>query len=111
MPTVELIEPGFTLADAEHPSMSYEGGNLILTFVDWRERSVRVTFRDVCRFEWSDEPDDYFDGEPHAGTCVVRNSGWIPRIADRHCQHYRLNFNACGGRLEVACDAIDVAET
>ncbi len=45
--------------------MSYEGGNLILTFVDWRERSVRVTFRGVCRFEWSDEPDDYFDGEPH----------------------------------------------
>ena len=111
MPTAELIEPGFTLADAERPSMSYEGGNLILTFVDWRERFFRVTFRDVCRFEWSDEPDDYFDGEPHDGTCVVRNSGWIPRIANHNCQHYRLNFNACGGRLEVACDAIELAET
>jgi len=42
MPTAELIESGFTLVNAEHPSVSYEGGNLILTYVDWRERSVRV---------------------------------------------------------------------
>ena len=31
--------------------MIYEGGNLILTFVDWCDRSVPVTFRDVCRFD------------------------------------------------------------
>ena len=110
MPTVELIDPGFTTADAGYPSMSYDNGNLQLRFVDWRERPVLVTFHDVRRFEWSDEPDDYFDGEPYDGTCVILKSGWVPRIAADECQHYRLNFNACGGRLDVACVSLDVAE-
>ena len=63
MPDIEQIDPGFTTADADYPTMSYDGGDLQLRFIDWRERPVLVTFRDVSRFEWSDEPDDYFDGE------------------------------------------------
>jgi len=109
MPSAEVIDPGFSTADADQPSINYEGGNLHLTFLDWRERTVRVTFRDVSRFEWSDEPDDYFDGEPSDGTSVVRKSEWIPRVAARDSQHYRLNFNACSGRLDVACVAFDLA--
>lgn len=110
MPKVELINPGFTTADAGYPSMRYESGNLQLRFNDWRERSVLVTFHNVRRFEWSDEPDDFFDGEPFDGTCLIRKSGWVPRNAAGECQHYRLNFNACGGRLDVACVSLDVAE-
>jgi hypothetical protein len=110
MPTAERIDPGFTTADAEYPSMSFDGRELQLRFADWREQPVLITFRDVSRFEWSDEPDDYFDGEPYDGTSVVRNSGWIPRIAADGSQHLRLNFNACGGRLDVACLSFDVAD-
>ncbi len=110
MPNAKRIEPGFTTADADYPSMVYKEGELELRFVDCRERPVLVTFRDVRRFEWSDEPDDYFDDEPYDGTCVVRKSGWIPRLAADGCQHYRLNFNACGGRLDVACFSFDVAD-
>ena len=107
MPNAERLDPGFSTADADYPSMSYDGGELQLRFLDWREQPILVTFRDVSRFEWSDEPDDYFDGEPHDGTCIVRKSGWIPRIAGDACQHYRLNFNAGGGRLDVACVSFD----
>ncbi|TWU19360.1 hypothetical protein [Allorhodopirellula heiligendammensis] len=110
MPNAERIDPGFTTADADYPSMNYDGGDVQLRFFDWRERPILVTFRDVSRFEWSDEPDDYFGGKPYDGTCVVRKSGWIPRIADDDCQHYRLNFNACGGRLDVTCVSFDVAD-
>jgi hypothetical protein len=110
MPTVKQVDPGFTTADADCPSMSYDGGSLELRFVDWRGRAVLVTFHNVTRFEWSDEPDDYFDGEPHDGTCVIRKSGWVPRTAAHECKHYRLNFIACGGRLDVACLSLDVAE-
>ena len=110
MATVEQINPGFTIADADYPSMSYDRGNLQLRFVDWRERHVLMTFHDVSRFEWTDEPDDYFDGEPYDGTCVVQKSEWIPRTAADECRYYRLNFNDCGGRLDVACVSLDVAE-
>lgn len=109
MPIAQQIDPGFSTADAEFPSMSFDKGSLELRFVDWRERSVLVTFRGVSRFEWSDEPDDSFRGEPHDGTCVIRKSGCVPRLAADECQHYRLNFNACGGRLDVACVSFDVA--
>lgn len=110
MPNAKQIDPGFTTADADHPSMSYKGGDLQLRFVDWRQRTVLVTFHAVSRFEWSDEPDDYFEGEPYDGTCVIRRSGWIPRIAAGDCQHYRLNFNTVGGRLDVACRSFNVAD-
>jgi hypothetical protein len=110
MPTAEQIDPGFSTADADYPSMNFDNGNLQLRFVDWRERSVLVTFRDVRRFEWADKPDDSLEGEPYDGTCVIRKSGWVSRIAADECQHYRLNFNACGGRFDVACVSFDVAE-
>jgi hypothetical protein len=110
MPTVKLIHPGFTTADAGYPSMNFDNGNLQLRFVDWRERPVLVMFHDVCRFEWSEEPDDYLEGEPYDGTCVIWKSEWVPRDAADECQHYRLNFNACGGRLDVACVSFAVAE-
>ncbi|EMI46044.1 hypothetical protein [Rhodopirellula sp. SWK7] len=108
MPTAETIDPGFSTADADHPSIFYAGGKLTLTFLDWREQPIRVVFRDVTRFEWTDDPDDYFDGEPYDGTCVVRDSRWPPDIADTKCEHYRLNFNDCGGRLDVACESFDM---
>ncbi len=44
MPTVKLIDPGFTTADAGYPSMNFDNGNLQLRFVDWRERPVLVFF-------------------------------------------------------------------
>jgi hypothetical protein len=110
-PTVELIQPGFTTADASYPSITFERGDLVLSFVDWRDRYVNVTFRNVCRFEWSDEPDDHFEGEPHDGSCVVRNSRWIPRVAETSSKHFRVNFNASGGRLDIACPGFEINES
>ncbi len=110
MPNARRIDLGFTTADADLPTMSYDSGVVRLRFLDWRERPVVVTFRGVSRFEWTDEPDDFFPGEPPDGTCIVQKSGWIPPMAAVACQHYRLNFNACGGRLDVACVACEVAD-
>lgn len=107
MPVARAIDLGFSTADATRPTISYERGSVSISFVDWRETKVTVVFQDVVRFEWSDEPDDYFDGEPLDGTCVVRNSGWVPR-SEVKCRHHRLNFNDCGGRLDIACGAVDV---
>ena len=106
MPTAEKIDLGFSTADADHPSMTYDSGNLALMFRDWQEQLVCAVFRNVSRFEWTEEPVDFFDGEPYDGSCIVRDSQWPPSIDGAKCEHYRLNFNACGGRLDVACDSI-----
>ena len=106
MPIAEPVKLGFSTADADHPSMTYNAGDLALMFRDWQEQQVCVIFRGVSRFEWTDEPDDYFDGEPYDGACLVLDSGWPPQHARSTCKHYRLNFNACGGRLDVACESI-----
>ena len=108
MPIAKQIDPGFSTADADHPTISYAEGTLQLGFVDWRDQSVLVTFRDVCRFEWSDEADDFFEGEPDDGTCIVKKSGWVPTVDSKDYEHYRLNFNGCGGRLNIACRSFDV---
>ncbi|TWU05388.1 hypothetical protein Poly21_57050 [Allorhodopirellula heiligendammensis] len=105
MPTAETIDLGFSTADAEHPVISYMNGDLTLTFLDWREQPIRVVVRDVTRFEWSGESAAHLKGEPLDGTCVARDSVWVPRKAGNRCEHYCLNFNACGGRLDVACES------
>ena len=109
MATVEPIELGFSTADADYPSMTYDSGNLALMFRDWREQSVLVVFRDVARFSWTDEPDVHLDSEPYDGSCVVLDSDWVPKHATK-CKHYRVNFNACGGRLDVACESIGMED-
>ncbi len=110
MATAEPIDPGFSTADAEYPSLTFSRGDLALAFRDWREDDVRVVFRDVWRFDWLDEvPDgEQIAGERWDGTSVIHDSRWIPSTATDACKHYRLNFNDCGGRLDVACESFEV---
>lgn len=110
MAVAEPIDLGFSTADAEYPSLTFSRGVLTLAFIDWREDDVRVSFRDVCRFEWLDEvPDgDQIAGERWDGTSMIHDSDWIPAVAPNTCKHYRLNFNDCGGRLDVACESFEV---
>ena len=64
----------------------------------------------VWRFDWLDEVPDgnQIAGERWDGTSVIHDSGWIPSTARGACKHYRLNFNECGGRLDVACESFEV---
>lgn len=110
MPSAKPVDLGFTTADANYLSMACDAANLSLMFRDRQERQLCVIFRDVSRFEWTDEPDDRFDGEPNDGSCVVLDSGWPPRHSRTSCKHYRLNFSARGGRLDVACRSVGVEE-
>jgi hypothetical protein len=110
MPIVEDVELGFSTADAHRPTLFYGESNLVLSYVDWQGQVVQVIFRKVIRFEWTDDPEEFFDGEPLDGVCLVVKSGWLPSVLNRRHKHYRLNFNAIGGRLEVGCKAVDIVE-
>jgi hypothetical protein len=42
--SAKLLEPGFSTADAEYPSLALRHGTLVLEFLDWRERAIVVDF-------------------------------------------------------------------
>lgn len=66
------------------------------TLLQSRVNELEMSISDLARrsgVSRADEPDDYFDGEPHDGTCVVRNSGWIPRIANESSRRLSPAFD------------------
>lgn len=93
------IDLGFATADAEAVQLQFDGANLVLEFVDWREQSVRRVFEGVLAFRWGEDtcgaPRDDMSFE-------VESSEWLRREAqlqsvrvDDHA-HYKLCFNAAG---------------
>ena len=113
MANAKPIALGFSTADAEYPSLSFSRGKLTLAFRDWRDDDIRVVFHEVWRFDWLDEVSDgdQIKGERWDGTSVIHDSDWVPAAAADNCKQYRLNFNCCGGRLDVACENLEVDET
>ncbi len=114
MPKVELINPGFSIADAEYPELQLIQGVLHLRFKDWKEQQVAVEFHEVFAFSWQEAEQSLLDDEPYDGVCEIHESelkarhesvGSIPH--GQPSRHLRFNFNACG-QLEVLCASFTV---
>jgi hypothetical protein len=92
---------GFSTADGEHVELTYQEGNLRLLFIDWQERSITYTFRDVLGFKWDGGDTDSSDIRDDM-TYIVLDSPWLQCQAQLEAEcaddyaHYRLGFNACG---------------
>jgi len=109
----EIVDLGFSVADAEGISFGYNGDHLLLTFEDWMEKSVRVEFKNVLGFRFQEA--DYYNSNSERDDCchIVRDSIWLQAHKDQGLlwgdetwRHYKLNFNA-GGIIEVLCsDAV-----
>ncbi len=104
---LEITDLGFSTADAERVRLQFDGGDLTLDFVDWREAPVSVVFREAIGFRWNDEV-EWQDGVRDDGAYVVCGSSWLGSQA-RLCgedsgafRHLKLCFNACGV-LDVLC--------
>ena len=52
--SAKLLQPGFSVADAEYPKFALQNGVLILEFLDWQESMVRVRFLDVAGVRWQE---------------------------------------------------------
>lgn len=113
---LEIATPGFSTADAEQVRLQFDGGGLTLDFVDWRERPVRVVFREAIGFRWNAEV-KWEEGARDDVTYVVHESDWLQSQArlgggdPAAFQHLRLCFNACGV-LDVLCKSFssDIAQ-
>jgi hypothetical protein len=112
----EVVNLGFSVADAESPDHHLKGQVLTARFKDWREHPVTLVFPDVIAVRWQ-EADYYVDGgDRFDSTVVVHDSEWLAEHKGQgvpwknaNLRHLKLNFNAAG-ILEVLCSGVRVSE-
>jgi hypothetical protein len=114
--TFSPLDESFSTADAEAPVLAYERGTLRVCFRDWREREVKLRFREVVAFSWDDG--DAARSRAHRDDCayIVSGSEWARRHIDVGTiapggghRHYKLCFNAVGV-LQVLASGIEVSD-
>ena len=110
----EIVNLGFSVADAESPRLQLEGQVLLVDFVDWKEERITVRFADVIAVRWQEA--EYFldEQERFDSAHVVMDSDWLAEHARQNMtwagsqhRHLKLNFNAAG-MLEVLCTEVRV---
>jgi hypothetical protein len=89
----------FSVADGEAVTLSFDGGDLILDFKDWREQSAQHRFVEVLAFRWAACPTVATPRDD--STYEVRDSAWLldelkseGYSAPEEFVHHILCFNA-----------------
>ncbi len=110
----KIVDLGFSVADAEDVSMKYDGSTLFLTFTDWQEQIINVTFENTIAFKYQEAEYYLSDAERFDCCHLVENSEWLKLHINQSMtwdseawDHYKLNFNA-DGIFEVLCSNISV---
>lgn len=110
----EIVNLGFSVADAESPRLQLERQVLVLDFADWKENQVRVRFSDVIAARWQEAEYVRDEHERFDSTHVVHESAWLAEHERQNItwdgaehRHLKLNFNAAG-ILEVLCTDVHV---
>jgi hypothetical protein len=90
---------GVITADAQHIALRFDGVDLQLSFVDWREEPQSLKFSNVLAYRWQ-ELDDAVPRDDTTFEAI--ESPWLERQAElqgvrvAEYAHYVLCFNACG---------------
>src|SRR5262245_5016612 len=112
-PLAQIIDLGFSVADAGSVQVCYENQTLSVSFVDWQEKAVSFICRDTVAFRWQEAEYSLSDGERHDSTHEIIGSAWLCQHQEQGMtwestafHHYKLNFNAVG-ILEMICSKID----
>ena len=113
--TATLLEPGFSVADAGYPSFTLNSGILLLEFIDWQARSVRVRFLNAAGVKWQElysrGPEKRDDGvyEIDASSWIEEYLSSYARTPDDHLRHFRLCFNA-SGVLDILAESMTLED-
>lgn len=109
---VEIIDLGFSVADAEDISFKFDGSDLVLEFNDWREQHISIKCENTLGFKFQNAEYEISDSERFDSCHIVHNSEWVKEHvkqgeawSDESWYHYKLNFNAAG-IVEVLCSGL-----
>ena len=99
----EPLSVPFSTADSGSPVLTYKQGQLHVSFLDWREQEVVLTFRDVAAFSWDDGEASLVAAHRDDASYTVSGSDWLKRHIDvgtiksgEGYSHFKLCFNAAG---------------
>jgi len=113
MERAEIIDPGFSTADADFPDIYIDEGDLILKFKDWQENQREVFFSDTVAFKWQ-MIETFIEGEEYDRSHIIIESAWLSEHikqgeigAREEYKHYKFNFNG-NGQLEVISNGFTV---
>ncbi|WP_027856635.1 hypothetical protein [Marinobacterium jannaschii] len=113
MERAEIIDPGFSTADAEFPSIDIDEGDLVLRFKDWQEIQREVFFQDTVAFKWQ-MIEAFIDGEAYDRSHIITDSQWLAEHVKQgeigpqeEYKHYKFDFNG-NGQLEVISNGFTV---
>ena len=111
--TVVIFNPGFSVADAENVTYSYDGEHLYIHFVDWQENQIKVKCENTFGFKFQSAEYQLSEDERFDSVYLVYNSQWIEYHKEQDAawsseewKHYKLNFNECCV-IEVLCSKLD----
>lgn len=94
------VDLGFSTADAKDVRLSFDGADLLLECVDWREAPQECAFKDVLAYRWGqhlglDLPRDDCSYEIHDSDWLSREAQ-LAAVTQSAFAHYTICFNACG---------------
>ena len=108
----ELVDLGFSVADADDVSFRFNGEHLVLDFTDWRENPVSVRFENTIGVRYQLAEYTLSHEERFDSTHVIHESEWLKAHVDQReawdgpqWVHYKLNFNA-GPTFEILCTGV-----
>ena len=100
--TATMLQPGFSVADADYPAFSLRDEDVVLDFTDWQKRHVRVRFTNAAGIKWQ-ELDSAGPEDRDDAVFEIIDSAWLgaylktgARAAADELRHYRLCFNGSG---------------
>ena len=107
--SVEIVDLGFSVADAEDIKFHFDGEHLILEFIDWQEQPISVKFENTIGYKYQLAEYWLSDEERFDSTHRVKDSEWVKIHLEQgeawdaqKWYHYKINFNA-GGIVEILC--------
>ncbi|OMH26650.1 hypothetical protein [Motiliproteus sp. MSK22-1] len=109
---IEIIDLGFSVADAEDITFKFDGADLVLEFNDWKEKHVTIRCENTLGFKFQNAEYELSGSERFDSCHIVHDSEWL----EEHLKqgeawesekwlHYKLNFNAAGV-VEILCSKL-----
>ncbi|MFC3153474.1 hypothetical protein ACFOEK_20705 [Litoribrevibacter euphylliae] len=109
---VEIVDLGFSVADAEGIKFKFDGVDLVLEFTDWREQHISIKFENTLGFKFQNAEYELSETERFDSCHIVHDSDWVKEHIrqgeawnDESWYHYKLNFNTAG-IVEVLCSRL-----
>ena len=109
---IEIIDLGFSVADAEDIKFEFNGSDLLLKFIDWQETPIEIKCENTLGFRYQNAEYQLSESERFDSCHIVHESEWVREHlkqgeawkGETWC-HYKLNFNAAGV-VEVLCSKL-----